>query len=323
MKGNKLTAKAKRNIKAIKFFVLSLVFVVIAASIAVIGCNYIGNRNFREAFYSVSSLKVNNAMRIIQISDLHDCAYGEKNSKLIDRVKKLDPDLIILTGDCVDSDSESIDDVVRLCGKLAEIAPSCYIFGNNEVELYYGYALTGEELDGQFGFDNRNRDPRKLLEQRDILTARLESVGVTVLKNSVTTLTVDATPVDVYGVLTSNPSAFWAYAGESFEQYLYTNEDHLKITAIHEPQIFEEYTPEFWGDILLAGHTHGGLIKIPLIGSLYTKEGGLLPGRNGDYVYGRYEVQGRPLIVSAGLENRNLLRINNEPELVIIDVNKF
>jgi predicted MPP superfamily phosphohydrolase len=60
-----------------------------------------------------------------------------------------------------------------------------------------------------------------------------------------------------------------------------------------------------------------------MLGPLYTREGGLLPGRSGYYVYGRYEVQGRPLIVSSGLENRNIFRINNEPELVIIDINKF
>ena len=74
---------------------------------------------------------------------------------------------------------------------------------------------------------------------------------------------------------------------------------------------------------MLAGHTHGGLIRIPFIGPLYTREGGLLPGRSGCYVYGRYEVQGRPLIVSAGLENKNIFRINNEPEIVIVDINKF
>jgi predicted MPP superfamily phosphohydrolase len=97
----------------------------------------------------------------------------------------------------------------------------------------------------------------------------------------------------------------------------------LKVTAIHEPLIFEEFKPDFWGDILLSGHTHGGVMKVPMIGPLYTREGGLFPGRTGHYVYGRYEVQGRPLIVSSGLENQNAFRINNEPELVIIDINKF
>ena len=95
MKGYTLTTKTKKNIRVLKLFLISLVFVSIAASIAIIGCNYIGNRNFKETFYSVSSLKVNNKIRIIQISDLHNCSYGKDNIKLVDRVKNLKPDLII------------------------------------------------------------------------------------------------------------------------------------------------------------------------------------------------------------------------------------
>lgn len=316
-------SKKRKNIKAAIFLLISLIFVAIAVFFAVVGISYLGNRKFTETFYSVSSLKVNNKVRIIQISDLHNCTYGEGNADLIERVQKLQPDIIVLTGDCTDADSESVDEIVDLCKAFAEIAPSFYIYGNNEIETYYSYALTQDAIDKQFGFNDKNRDPNKLTEKRDILTKKLSSVGVVVLKNSAATVTVGETPVDVYGVLTSNPSAFWSYSGESFGNYLYTNETHLKITAIHEPQIFEEYSSDYWGDVMLAGHTHGGLIKIPLLGALYTPEGGLFPGKSGHYVYGRYEVQGRPLIVNAGLENKNIFRINNEPEIVIIDINKF
>ena len=254
---------------------------------------------------------------------MHDCTYGEDNQTLIDRIGKLKPDLILLTGDILDADSTSTDPAVDLCAALAEIAPAYYIYGNNEVETYYGYPLTQEALDAEFGFDDETRAPDKLLETVDSLAERLEEVGVVVLKNRAETVTVGTTPVDLYGVLTSNPSSFWSYAGESFQSYLDAEESHLKITAMHEPLILEEYDPEFWGDLVIAGHTHGGLVRIPLIGPLYTPEGGWLPGRSGHYVYGRYEVQGRPLIVSAGLENKTLFRINNEPEIVIIDINKF
>ena len=69
MKGYTLTTKTKKNIRVLKLFLISLIFVLLAVSIAIVGCNYIGNRNFKETFYSVSSLKVNNKIRIIQISD--------------------------------------------------------------------------------------------------------------------------------------------------------------------------------------------------------------------------------------------------------------
>jgi predicted MPP superfamily phosphohydrolase len=323
MKGQILTAKEKKNIRVFKFFLISFIFAAIAMFIALIGVSYLGNQNFKETFHSVSSLKVNNKIRILQISDLHDCTYGKNNEKLLDRVEKLNPDLILLTGDCLDSSSASTDAVVRFCGALAKIAPSFYIYGNNEVEMVYSYPLTQESIDKQFGFDNDSRDPQKLLEIQDSLTEKLQEAGVIVLKNSSASLTVGTTNIDVYGVLTSNPSSFWSYAGESFNNYLYTNEKHLKITAIHEPLVLEEFSPDSWGDLMLAGHTHGGVIRVPLLGPLYTQGNGLFPDRAGHYVYGRYEVQGRPLIVSAGLENKNIFRINNEPEIVIIDINKF
>ena len=323
MKKNKVNTKTKKSIRALRLFIISLIFVGIAAAIAVVGCNYIENRNFKETFYCVSSLKVNNKIRVVQISDLHDSTYGKNNETIITRIEKLKPDLIIYTGDCIDSKAGSDDNVISLCKSLAEVAPSYYIYGNNEVEKYYDNALTQESLDKKFGFDNSNRDPKKLLEITDSLTEKLEEAGVKVLKNSSDTITVGSTTVEVYGVLTSNPSSFWSYAGESFDEFIYNNENHLKITAIHEPLVFEEYTPDFWGDLLLAGHTHGGTVKIPMLGPLYTHDGGLLPARSGHYVYGRYEVQGRPLIISSGLENKSIFRINNQPEIVIVDINKF
>ena len=323
-KRNKMMGSKKaKKIKTAALSVAVAMLLIVALFAAVIGVSYFGNQSFSETFYSISSLKVNNKIRIIQISDLHNCTYGDENATLIDRVSKLEPDIILLTGDCINSGSEDVDQVVDLCAAFAEIAPSYYIYGNHEIATYYSYSLTQSALDKKFGFDDSNREPQKLLEGSDILTEKLTAVGVTVLKNNTATVTVDQTTVDIYGVLTSNPSAFWSYAGESFNDFLYTNETNLKVTAIHEPIIFEEYTPDYWGDVMLAGHTHGGLVRIPIIGALYTHEGGLLPGRTGHYVYGRYEVQGRPLIVSSGLENKNIFRINNEPEIVIIDINKF
>ena len=233
------------------------------------------------------------------------------------------PDLIIYTGDIIDSKSKSDDTIIKLCASLSKLAPSYFVYGNNEVEKYYDNPLTQDSLDKKFGFNNDTRDPNKLLEITDSLEEELEKVGVKVLKNGSDTITVGSTNVDVYGVLTSNPSSFWSYAGDSFDEFIYKDENNLKITAIHEPLVFEEYTPDTWGDLMFAGHTHGGTAKIPLVGPAYTHDGGILPARAGHFVYGRYDVQGRPLIVSSGLENTNFLRINNQPEIVIVDINKF
>lgn len=320
---DKPSAGTGKKILIAILFTISLIFIGIAASVGVVGYNYIENRDFKETFYCISSLKANNKIRVVQISDLHNCTFGKDNEDLIERITKLKPDLILYTGDCMDATADSEETVVNLCAALAQLAPSYYIYGNNEVEMYYDTLLSQEALDEKFHFNDETRDPQKLLEMTDSLEEKLEKAGVKVLKNAVDTITVGNTTVDVYGVLTSNPSAFWSYGGSAFDQFVYTNEKNLKIMAIHEPVVFEEFTPDTWGDLMVAGHTHGGIAKIPMLGPAYTMEGGFLPGRSGHYVYGRYDVQGRPLIVSSGLENNSFLRINNQPEIVIIDINKF
>ena len=318
-----LAPKTKKNITAAKFFAAGMVFVCLAMAMIVIMFSYIGNRSFRETFYNTSSIKVDSSVRVIQISDMHGTSYGRDNQKLLNRVALLDPDMIICTGDIVDSAPEDVDYAVNLAQKLSEIAPSYYIYGNNEAESIYDFKLNKEELDRKFGFDDSNRDETALLKIQDTFEEKLEAAGMKVLKNEKDTIDIKSMTVDVYGVLTSNPSSFWCYTEKSFADYIYENPDNIKITAVHEPFIFEEFQPEFWGDLMVCGHTHGGVMRVPVLGPLFTTEGGLFPERGGDYVYGRYDVAGRPLIVSGGLENSNILRINNQPELVVIDINKF
>ena len=322
-RNNMLSPETKRHINALKFFVIGMIFICMAISVIVVMGSYIKNRNFRETFYSTSSIKVDSRVRVIQLSDLHGTSYGKKNKKLLERIEALEPDIIISTGDMIDSVKNDADFAADLGKKLSKIAPTFYVYGNNEAEGIYNIALNEKELDKKFGFSQDSRDETALLRLKDSFEDRLENAGVKVLKNEKATVNVKTMTIDIYGVLTSNPSAFWSYSGKSFSDYVYENADNLKITAIHEPVIFEEFTPEFWGDLVVCGHTHGGVMHIPILGPLYTHEGGLFPERNGDYVYGRYDVAGRPLIVSSGLENSNILRINNQPELVIIDINKF
>ncbi len=313
----------KNNLKAVNFFAIGMIFVCCALAVVVVLFNYVGNRNFRETFYSASSIKVDSRIRVIQITDLHKTSYGSDNKFLIERVEALKPDIIICSGDIINSVKTDVDYAVHLAGELAKIAPTYYIYGNNEVETIYDFALNQTELDTRFGFDDTNRDETALLKLTDTFEEKIESTGAKVLKNEKDTIKVKNINVDVYGILTSNPSSFWTYTANSFANYIYENTDNLKITAVHEPYIFEEFHTDFWGDLMVCGHTHGGLMRVPILGPLYTQEGGLFPERSDKFVYGRYDVSGAPLIVSSGLDNSNVLRINNQPELAVIDINKF
>lgn len=328
--GYKIRIKRKRiygtlspRLKALKFLALGMLSVCMATAMIVVMYSYIENRNFRETFYSTSSIKVDTPIRVVQLSDLHSSSYGRKNKKLLSRIEELAPDIIICTGDMVNSTTKDIDYAAELAEELAKIAPTYYIYGNREVEGVYGFSFLEKSLDRRFGFDETNRDENALRAYEDAFEKKLEEAGVKVLKNEKDTIHINNINVDVYGVLNSNPSSFWSYSENAFLDYIYGESENLKITAVHEPLIFEAFQPEYWGDLMLCGHTHGGMIRVPVLGPLYTREGGLFPERSGCFVYGRYSTAGKTLIVSSGMDNSSLLRMNNQPEVVVIDINKY
>ena len=317
--GKPKKANYKRGVKNI---VASLICLVLALILGVISINFIANRKFKENFYSVSINKTKDNFRIIQLSDLHTSTYGKDNADLIDRITKLEPDIIILTGDCVDQDATA-DNTVSLCTALAKIAPTYYIYGNNECQKAFSNAMTLESLDELTGQTGETKDSQKLYDLDNGLKKTLEATGVKVLFNESDLITIGSTDIRIFGTLTSNPSAFWPYAGTTFNSFLNENTDEIKIFACHEPLLLETLEDEKWGDLVLCGDTHGGVVRLPGIGALYTRDDGLFPEKRGAMVYGKYRVGSSQVIVSSGLENKNPLRIFNQPEIVIVDVNNY
>lgn len=308
--------------KGVKNIVASLICLVLALILGVISINFIANRKFKENFYSVSINKTKDNFRIIQLSDLHTSTYGKDNADLIDRITKLEPDIIILTGDCVDQDAAA-ENTVSLCTALAKIAPTYYIYGNNECQKAFSNAMTLESLDELTGQPGETKDSQKLYDLDNGLKKTLEATGVKVLFNESDLITIGSTDIRIFGTLTSNPSAFWPYAGTAFNSFLNENTDEIKIFACHEPLLLETLEDEKWGDLVLCGDTHGGVVRLPGIGALYTRDDGLFPEKRGAMVYGKYKLGSSQVIVSSGLENKNPLRIFNQPEIVIVDVNNY
>ncbi len=322
----KTAGKAKGKNGLLRRFIaiiLSLLLVCLAVAVIVLGTSYIENLSFEEDFYQVGDGKINGNLRIIQLSDLHSCEFGEGNEELVNRIEQLKPDLIVATGDMVDKNT-SIDIFTNLCKKLTEIAPVYVVYGNNEDDIVYGSRMTRAELDKMTG-----KDPEKLKKSDDELRVALEDAGAHVLLNEQASVTIGKNTVDIYGVLTTNPSAFWEYCDESYGAFLNENTGHFKLMLCHEPYIFEEFANSdntYWGDLILCGHTHGGIIRVPYMGGLYETKNGIFPEKNASidaYIAGKYDMSGDTLIVSRGLTNEGFIRVNNKPELVIIDVNRY
>lgn len=181
-----------------------------------------------------------------------------------------------------------------------------------------------DSIDQLLGCTKEDRDAGKFRELDDPLRTQLEEAGVHVLLNEMEQIEVNGNIVDIYGVLTSNPSAFWPYTEKTYGGFLNEDQENFKLLLCHEPLVFYTFGEGYWGDLILCSDTHGGVIRVPYLGGLYTRDGGLLPeARDKGYVYGLYDCGGNPLIVSSGLTNRGLIRVNNQPELVVVDVNRY
>ena len=318
------THKRRGAARRLGLILLSLVLLGAAAAVAVLAGSYAANLSFRETFYQVSSGKVGEGLRIIQLSDLHGTAFGGDNAGLVRRIEQLKPDLVVMTGDCAEQDDPDWDVTLALCRQLTDIAPVCYIYGNDEQRLAYDSTMSLAAIDELLGCGEEDRDASKFRALDDPLREDLEGAGVHVLLNETLTLELRGSQVDVYGVLTANPSAFWPYAGESYGAFVSEDPGHFKLMLCHEPYIFEMFQQERWADLVLCGHTHGGVVRLPYIGGVYETSHGLFPELFGDaFLYGRYAAGSSPLIVSSGLTNRGVIRVNNSPELVVIDVSRY
>lgn len=313
----------KKNYKkGVKNIIASFVCLLLALVLAVVGVNYIANRSFKENFYSLSLRNTYDNFRIIQLSDLHNTSFGKNNDKLLSRIEKLRPDIIVMTGDCLDSDGD-INEITELCKALSDMAPTYYIYGNNEWKRAFDFGPTLDDIDKALNANDSNRDSEKLYSADNGLKKVIEDTGVKVLFNSSDIIEIGSNKVKVFGTLTSNPSAFWPYAGEEFYKFISEDDNCVRLLLCHEPLLFETLYEEYWGDLVLCGDTHGGVVRLPSFGAVYSRDFGLLPERDDHFIYGKYKAGNSDLIVSSGLTNRGVPRIFNQPELVVVDVNKY
>ena len=73
--------------------------------------------------------------RIVQISDLHNAEFGKENKKLLETIRSCSPDIIVITGDLVDSNHTNVERAVAFVKEAVKIAPVYYVTGNHEYWL--------------------------------------------------------------------------------------------------------------------------------------------------------------------------------------------
>ena len=268
--------------------------IVLAAAVLLnIIMNTVGNA-LQTEYYDLSSPKLNAAVRIVFISDLHNCTYGGSGQSAIwARIQAEEPDLVLFGGDVIDYKGGT-DHAMQLMEMVKDAYPCAYASGNHEV-------MRGDT---------------------EAFYNAVEALGIPVLHGSYCDMTVNGQEIRLSGVVNvySHPDQLTSCC-----QALDT--EKYNILLLHEPQQFDEIITEAVSyptgfDLVLSGHAHGGQWQIPKIleQGLYAPDQGIFP----EFTNGQRENRGTVQIVSRGLAKplRMILipRIFNQPELTVVEI---
>ena len=116
------------------------IFLAVAAAVLVALVIWIawGNTALELNTYTISSSKLPqsfNGYRIAHVSDLHNAEMGKDNDKLLTMLRDVDPDMIAITGDLIDSRNTDIEVALQFIREAVKIAPCYYIAGNHEARI--------------------------------------------------------------------------------------------------------------------------------------------------------------------------------------------
>ncbi len=231
---------------------------------------YRSNFMIQAEAYSISGAPAGfSGYRIVQLSDLHARQLGKNHEKLLAAVAAQAPDLIVITGDLIDRDGQ-LPDLVPLLRGLRALAPVYYVTGNHECST----------------------------TQLPELLTLMEQLDITALCNSYVSLERGGDSIILAGVEDPNgradmltPEALLA------EIRAQAGEDAFVVLLAHRYDLAERYAAA-GADLILSGHAHGGLVRLPFTDGLIGPGHDLLPA----HTSGLYRLAGgSQLVVSRGL----------------------
>lgn len=254
---------------------------------------YIWGYALKVTSYSIKSDKIKNGLKIVFISDLHNCFFGGSDqSRLIEEIDSANPDIVIFGGDVVDM-SGGTKHAETIMKYSAENYPSFYTPGNHE----------------------------KIRGDMRSFCKTAASLGVTVLDNDYAQLEVNEQPIRLYGVIDALSADITFDDNDKNATAL--DDNYYNILLLHQPEQYSYYTESSSSfDLILSGHAHGGQWRIPVIleQGLYAPEQGLFPERTN----GMFRQGNTTQIISKGLAKPLRMifipRIFNRPEFTIINI---
>ena len=246
--------------------------------------------------YTISSDKLNVPLRIVQLTDLHNAQFGEHNKRLVEKIAEQTPDLIVTTGDMMLQVEEDISVLLQLVEQLVPIAPVYCSLGNHELQYIENFPGTD-------------------------LVAELEQAGAHVVHFSWEDIEMNGQSLRIGGLYGyALPEQRYNRHGEEQDfMNAFCDSEAYKILLCHIPEGMISWGGlDDWAvDLTFCGHVHGGVVRLPLIGGLYSLEEKWFPSFTAGMKTGE---QGSG-ILSRGLGTTGPVpRWNNIPEIVVADL---
>lgn len=234
------------------------------------------------------------SVNMVFLTDLHGWVYGKENEKLLMQVKEGQPDLICIGGDMTVKEGEGCESALSLCSRLLELAPVYYAVGNHEIRM----------------------------PQYEEYMQKLEKSGVIVVRNQSALWQKNSTKFRIYGL--DLPLECYhcgrkrkVPTSEEITKLFQNPEKNPEETTIllaHNPMYFPMYQG-LKPDLVLAGHLHGGIMILPVLGGVIGPDFRLFPR----YFQGIFKENDTYMIVSRGLGTHHLpFRFFNRPEVTVI-----
>lgn len=248
----------------------------------------------------VANKQIRKDFRAVVLADLHNKKYGKDNEKLLQAIRNQKPDVIFVAGDMIEaSPGRSMETGVAFLGELAKKYPICYGNGNHEhrLKLYpETYGTMAQELAEEF----RKIGLKPLVNEKVLL----EEYGV-----SVYGLEIERE----YYKRFKTPPMTAEYVTKELGN---PEKNTFNVLLAHNPLYFEQYAK--WGaDLVLSGHVHGGIVRVPIWGKgIISPSLRLFPKYDG----GVFTFEKTKMILSRGLGAHTIpIRLFNPGELWVVD----
>lgn len=291
-------------------FRITIPILMTAEIIAILFCLY---QNYKLVItnYTYESDKITDELDgycIVQISDLHNQFFGFEQKGLLSKIDECKPDIIVVTGDVIDSNHTNYKLALEFFEGASQIAPVYYITGNHELwldEVKFSGFLTDIQNMGVHYIDDT------IIDMDDYV---LVGVGDRTLHSGVDINSFDYEISDYI----SDENLSNSLEGDNNRDLNNMDDSRFKIMLAHEPSFHSVYQ-ECGMDLVLTGHYHGGQIIIPGKGGLVSPDFEFFP----ELYQGMHEFGDTTMVISRGLGNSLApVRINNYPEIVVVEIKK-